>query len=118
VARAIEVARAAERIMAEERAREAARQEAIQISKLACRTRAAQACATAGGTLRDRCTEREIAVASYRCLDETIECCIAREVSVVEAPQPRERIVGLVEGAGFGGPTYEIVRAVGTETIW
>jgi hypothetical protein len=72
-----------------------------------CRIRASQVCSQAGGTLKDKCSENEVSIASYECLDTIYQCCLSTAQPTPtptptppEAPQPYERIIGVAGGGG------------------
>jgi hypothetical protein len=71
-----------------------------------CRIRVSQICAQSGGTLRDRCLENEVSIASYECVDTIYQCCLTTTQlppetpsPPPEAPQPGEGIIGIAGGA-------------------
>ena len=85
-----------------------------------CRIRDSQVCSQAGGVLKDKCSENEVSIASYECVDTFYQCCLSMaqltpsqetpSPAPPEAPQPRERIIGVTGGAITTG-------GVGTTTI-
>jgi hypothetical protein len=60
-----------------------------------CRARIFTICSQTGGTLKDKCSENEVSIASYECVDTIYQCCISTEGGVGE----RERIIGKTEEA-------------------